>query len=256
VAQRLGLTVQAASHTFRGLARRGLAEVREGRYRATVPGVAWLHHTFGDVSEDLQGRLDRMHVVRSTRAVAAVGLDRGAEVSLGLEDGLLTARPGRDGPSRGRVAMAARRGELVEIVELQGIVPLPRGSVRVLTIPSPSGTSPETVRALRAALARSPEGLLAAQGLEAFHLLRRATERPILRFAVPSSCLEASRVGVPSTVVVLANELPRFLAPFEGPDPPPVTVTRVTPARRGGRLAPGVRDGVPPGDGAGSAHRE
>jgi predicted transcriptional regulator len=257
VADQLGLTVQAASHTFRGLARRGLAEVRDGRYRATVAGVAWLHGTLGDVSEDLRGRLDRMHVVRSTRAVAAVALEAGGPVSLALEDGILTARPGRDGASRGRTAGSARRGGLVEIVDLEGIVPLSRGSVRVLTVPLSGISTPEMVEALRVALAKVSEGLLAAQGLEAFHVLQKATDRPILRFAVPSACQEASRVGVPSTVVVLATELPRFLAPFDGPDPPPITVTRVQGPRRTGRSGPGkdASSGAARGDGAADPHR-
>src|SRR6202521_4974607 len=94
VADRLGLTVQAASHTFRGLVRKGLAEVRSGRYRPTVTGIAWLHGTLGEVSEDLHGRLAQLHVVRSTRAVAGTVIPAGSEVSLGLEDGILTARPG------------------------------------------------------------------------------------------------------------------------------------------------------------------
>ncbi|HTT26328.1 MAG TPA: hypothetical protein VMH90_05135, partial [Thermoplasmata archaeon] len=229
-------------------ARRGLAEVRDGRYRATVAGVAWLHGTLGDVSVDLQGRLDRLHVVRATRAVAAAPLAAGEEVTLDLADGLLMARPGREGASRGRTVAAARRGALVEIVDLRGIVPLSRGSVRVLTVPPSAVALPGTVAALGRALGRSTGGLLAAQGLEAFHLLRRATSRPILRFAIPSACLEASRVGVPSTVVVLAPELPRFLAPFDGPDPPPITVTRLAVPRGASPARP-----PPPGSPAAAA---
>ena len=231
VADRLGLTVQAASHTFRGLVRRGLAEVRDGRYRATVEGVAWLHGALGEVAVDLEGRLDRMHVIRTTRALASASLEAGVGVSLELVDGVLTARPGLDGASRGRTARRAGPGELVEVVGLEGIVPLTRGEVRVLTVPEASVGDRRTVPALRKRLGRAPVGLLAAPGLEAFHLLRRATERPIARFGVAAACAEASRVGVPSTVVVLEPELARFLGPFEGADPPPITVERIRPAR-------------------------
>jgi len=231
VAERLELTVQAASHTFRGLVRRGLAEVRDGRYRATVSGVAWLHEALGGLSDDLRGRLDRLHVIRSTRAVASRTIEVGEAVVLEVVDGLLRARPGADGASRGRAASAARSGDLVEIVELEGIVPLSRGTVRVITLPEGAVTRPGTVAALRREVGRRPLGLLAAPGLEGYHLLARATGRPILRFGVANACSEASRVGVPSTVVVLDRELPRFLAPFEGADPPPVEVARLRAGR-------------------------
>lgn len=241
VAERLGLTVQAASHTFRGLARRGLAEVRDGRYRATVRGVDWLHRTLGDVTADLQGRLDRMHVIRSTRALAEVALDAGVGVSLRVVDGLLHARPGLDGASRGRTAGRAAAGELVEVVALEGIVPLARGPVRVLTVPGDALARPGTVGRLRARIGAGTDGLLAAPGLEGYHLLRQATGRPILRFGVAAACLEASRVGVASTVVVLEGELARFLGPFEGPDPPPLSVEPLFGAvRRGPHRARGA----------------
>jgi len=234
VAERLGLTVQAASHTFRGLARRGLAEVRDGRYRATVRGVAWLHATLGEVHDDLRQRLDRLHVIRSTRALAETSLEAGVGVSLRVVDGLLSARPGLDGESRGRTAAAARAGELVEVVALEGILALPRGTVRILTVPTRLLGEAGTPRRLRSRLPPGSPGLLAAPGLESFHLLRRATDRPVLRFGVPAACREASRVGVPSTVVVLEEELPRFVAAFEGPDPPPLVVEAIgnAPPRR------------------------
>src|SRR5579862_5778797 len=82
IAEELGLTVQAASHSFRQLAARGLAEVREGRYRATVAGVAWLQAALGLLREDVAGRLARLDIVRSTRAIAAARIAAGAVVSL------------------------------------------------------------------------------------------------------------------------------------------------------------------------------
>ena len=84
IADRLGLSVQAASHTFRGLARRGLAELKEGRYRPTVAGVDWLHSALGTVRDDLSERLDRLPIVRTTRAIAASNLAAGSKVGLSI----------------------------------------------------------------------------------------------------------------------------------------------------------------------------
>jgi predicted transcriptional regulator len=242
VAESLGLTVQAASHTFRGLTRRGLAEVRDGRYRATVKGVAWLHATLGNVADDLRGRLGRLHVIRTTRAIAGADLAADALVSLELVDGLLTATPGGAGASRGITRGVARQGELIAVGGLEGIVPLARATVRVLTVADVAVNRPETITSIRKVVGEDPVALLAAPGLEGYHLLRRATERAIVRFAVAEACAEASRVGVPSLVVVLETELPRFLAPLAGADPPPFSVERLpVPGRRRagrGRRAP------------------
>jgi predicted transcriptional regulator len=227
IAEHLGLTVQAASHTYRSLARRGLVEHRDGRYRPTVRGTAFLQSSLGQLGEEVRTRLGRLDVVRSCRAVALGPLAVGDPVSLELVDGLLSARPGASGPSRGEVVRGGRRGDLVEIGRLEGIVPLTPGAVHIRTLSPDDLTDPRLPRRLRSMLGRVREGWVGAQGLEAYQVLRSATDRPIVRFAVGAAAREASQLGVPSTLLVLEGELPRLLAEFGGTQPPPLDVTRL-----------------------------
>jgi predicted transcriptional regulator len=233
IAERLGLTVQAASHSFRSLARRGLVEFRDGRYRPTVRGVAALHEMLGRLGEEVRTRIDRLHVIRSCRAIALAPVAAGDSVTLELVNGLLSARPGTVGPSRGRVARGGRKGSLVEVVGLEGIVPLTPAPVHVRTLSEDDLRDERLPTRVRAALDAEPDGVLGAHGLEAYHALRSAIKRPVGRFAVAAEARAASRLGVPSTVVVLEGELPRFLAEFGGPNPPPLDVTPLL--RRRGR---------------------
>jgi predicted transcriptional regulator len=222
-AERLGLTVQAASHTYRSLARRGLVELSGGRYRSTVVGVDWLHSALGSVRDDLAERLDRLHIVRTTRAVAADPIQKGEKVRLELRSGTLTALAGTGRGSRGRAHSTAARGDLVEVGELEGIVPLPHGTVRVIPLPANRVHDPALVGETRSAVIRAPEGLLLAFGLEAGHILGRAVpRRPIVRFGVAAALVEATRLGVDCVLVVVDRDLPRVLEQVEGPDVPPV----------------------------------
>jgi predicted transcriptional regulator len=224
IAERLGLTVQAVSHSYRQLRRRGLVTVRDGRYRPTVEGVAWLHETLRRLADDLRERIERVHVIRSTRALALGHLEEGEVVSLELHHGLLSARPGGSGPSRGRVRTGGRKGSLVEVSELEGIVPLTPAPIRVRTLALADLGDPRLASRVRANLPTDPLALVAAEGLEAYHALSRVGARPVLRFAVGSACLEASRLGVPSYILVLESELPYLLAQFAGASPPPLEV--------------------------------
>jgi predicted transcriptional regulator len=231
VADRLGLTVQAVSHSFRQLRGRGLVEVRSGRYRPTVEGVAWLHESLGRLGDDVRARVERLHVIRSCRAVALADLARGDVVSLELRDGRLSAQPGGAGASRGTVATAGRTGTLVEVTDLEGIVPLSPAPVTVRTLSEQDLYDPALARRLARVLPPEP-GLLAAEGLEALHSLERATDRPVLRFAVATASIEASQVGVPSTVVVLDRDLPHLLSAFSVSNPPPLDVRPLPPLGR------------------------
>ncbi|MFZ1022677.1 MAG: hypothetical protein WAN87_00900 [Thermoplasmata archaeon] len=233
IAHRLGLTVQAVSHIYGQLTRRGYVEYRNGRYRPTVRGVAWLHEALGGLGEDVRERLNRLQVVRSCRAIALADLAEGDPVSIELKDGLLSAAAGSGGASRGRVAKGGRRGSLVTISGLEGIVPLLPATVSVRTLSESDLQDPAFAERLRTELDRKRPGLLGAQGLEAYHALRSATDRSIQRFAVAASSREASQIGVPSTVFVIESELPRLLASFAETNPPPLEVLPLPrPARR------------------------
>ncbi len=225
IAESLGLTVQAVSHSYRQLRRRGLVTVRDGRYRPTVEGVAWLHETLRRLADDVRERTERVHVIRSTRAVALEDLAAGAEVSLELQNGILSARPGGGGPSRGNVPRGGRKGSLVEVVDLEGIVPLAPAPIRIHTLSPTDLADPRLGERVRATLPADPSALVAAEGLEAFHALSRAGRRQVLRFAAGSACLEAARLGVPSYLLVLESDLPHLLSQFAGPAPPPLEVT-------------------------------
>lgn len=242
LARELGLTVQAASHVFRQLARRGLAEIRDGAYRPTVRGVAWLHGSLGALREELEHRLQRLHVVRSTRAVAQERIEKGSPVHLEMRDGLLVAFAGASGASRGKAGDPAVRGELVRVEELEGVLPIRPGQIRVLVIPETGPGSSALLRPLRDALRAAPEALLGAMGVEAVHLLRLAGAQAFVRFGVSPAAIEASRVGVDSLVVLPEEELPRFLEGVRGNEIPLLTV-----ARLGARPQPRARRPRPSG---------
>jgi predicted transcriptional regulator len=224
IADRLGVTVQAASHTYRELNRRGLAERRAGQYVPSMEGVAWLHRTLQSLSDDVFSRQHRLPIVRSCRAIAGATIRAGEPVTLELIGGALTALPGRGSGSRGRARSGGPRGALLEIEELEGILKIEPAEVRVLTIRWPGSDGSAVVRAIARDLSTHPPGLLGASGLEAYELTRRAVDRPIVRFAVGASAAEAARVGVPSTVVVLEEELSRLLDELPGRDRPKVSV--------------------------------
>ena len=231
IAETLGLTIQAVSHVFRTLRDRGLVQNRDGRYRLTLEGVARLHEALTSLGEDIRSRLGRLHVIRSTRAIAAGPLSVGDPVALEIRDGLLTARHAAGGASRGRVARGGLAGSLVEVSELEGIVPITPAPVRVTTIPESevhaAGLSSRLTRELK-----GRPGPVAVVGLEAYLAVRAAIPLPPIRFAPTAVCREASRIGVPSTLVVLDRDLPRVLGELAGPEPPPVEVLPLAGGRR------------------------
>lgn len=219
IARSLGVSVQAASLLFRELSRRGLATSVEGTYRPTVKGIAHLHASLTVLREELEGHLGRLQVVRRTRALASGPIHEGEPVALTLEAGLLRARAGERGASRGRAMGSAKDGELVEVEGLEGIVPLQSSTVRCLVLPAHARITPGLSQRVARELRRFEQGLVAGEGLEAVHLLSRSSGGPVVRFGVAAAAREAAQMGVPVLVIVSEERLPAFLQRFSEPSP-------------------------------------
>ncbi len=232
IAERLGVTVQTISLLHRKFRKEGKVSVSGGRYRVTPAGVAELHEMISEIRVDLDARMAELQLLRECRAIAAAPIRRGDRVVLFMEGGDLFARPGRDGPSRGVAGLGARRGGLVEVQQLEGVLPLPPARVLCLVLPTRDvGSSARRVTRLRRALNSADGGLLAAEGLEAVHALRRATSRPFVRFGVAAAARDAALLGVPATVVVSDSHMRVLLQRLADPLPPvPVEVRTIGPA--------------------------
>jgi putative transcriptional regulator len=211
MADALGVSVQAASFLYRELSRRGLVHSVDGAYRPTVAGIAFLHASLNEIRDDLEERLAHLNIIRRCKAEAATNIHGGEIVTLMMEEGMLKARPGKMGESIGRASHEARSGELVEVVDLEGIVPLTPAKILCVVFPLSSLDSSSLSGRLATILEKEPFGLLAAEGLEAYHLLRHATREPITRFGVAAAAREASQVGVPVIIVASGNVLPVLL---------------------------------------------
>jgi putative transcriptional regulator len=205
IADAVGVTSQAVSEYIRGLVEDGLVE-KEGRsrYRVTKEGVDWLFQASADldrfvehVSEDVLGN------VQEDAAIATERIEEGETVTLGLEDGLLRATPGEEGPATGVATMDADRGDDVGVTGFEGVIDLEPGVVTVRQIPPvrSGGSRDVDVEALREACAGAE--LVVADGVEAVVSLRKADVEPDDTFAPGAVAADAANRGL--HVVVITN---------------------------------------------------
>ncbi len=220
IADRLGVSVQTISLLQRRFRREGKVALIGGRYHTTPAGVAALHAEVTSIRSDLDTRIAELQLVRECRAIAAEPVRVGTPVVLYMRDGDLYAREGSGGASRGVAQGNARPGELVEVRQLEGVLPLPPAKVLCLVVPTRSLASlSPVVPQLRRALAHTDDHLLGAEGPEAVHAMRRSTSRSFVRFGVAAAAREAALLGVPAAVVVSDSYLTSFLQRLGEPGP-------------------------------------
>jgi putative transcriptional regulator len=206
IAEAVGVTSQAVSEYIRELVEEGLVEKEaRSRYRVTKQGVDWLFQQASDVrrfadhvTEDVLGSM------QEDAAFATDDVATGEAVSLSIEDGLLHATPGEEGPATGVATTDADAGSIVGVTGFAGIIDLDPGDVTVFQIaPIRSGTPTGSDRLTDAA---ADADLVAAAGVEAVAALKESGVDPETTFAAGAVAADAAGRGL-DVVVVATTDL-------------------------------------------------
>jgi putative transcriptional regulator len=206
IADAVGVTSQAVSEYIRELVDEGLVEKEaRSRYRVTKQGVDWLFQQASDVrrfadhvTEDVLGSM------QEDAAFATDAIETGGTVSLSIEDGLLHATPGEEGPATGVATTDAEAGEVVGVTGFAGIIDLDPGDVTVFQIAPIRSGRPEGSDSL--AEAAKAADLVAAAGVEAVAALRESGVDPETTFAAGAVAADAAGRGL-DVVVVATTDL-------------------------------------------------
>ncbi|WP_323171272.1 MarR family transcriptional regulator [Natrialba sp. PRR66] len=211
IAEEVGVTSQAVSEYIRELVDDGLVE-KEGRsrYRVTREGVDWLFHAADNVrrfADHVTG--DVLAAMSEDAYIATDDIEEDDTVSLSLEDGLLHATPGGDGPATGIATTDAEAGTDVGVTSFEGVMELEPGSVTVLQVPSVRTGGSRAIDAATVTDACDDAELVVATGVEAVVACRRATVEPAVTFAVGEVAADAAEHGLDVTAIATTDAVGR-----------------------------------------------
>lgn len=199
LAEKLDLTVAGVSEYVKAMEGEGLVQHIGGEYRATKKGIEFLQDRFRTLRAFVESSAREMAIIDETAALAGEDLREGDRVGLFMETGTLVARR-RASPSHGTAAIAAKRGEVVRVRGLEGIVDLRPGKVAIARLAGPK-VSLESGRRLLHRLRPDVVAVLDLRG-KAF-AAKLAVDHPI-EFAVVPAAVEAAQRGL--TVLLFCPE--------------------------------------------------
>ena len=226
---RLNVTVQAVSVGLKRLVKEGLVENRDGAWRPTPRGTDTLHRTMRDLRRFVDDAIGNLRLIDETFAQADARIRLGQEVGLYMRQGRLCAAPDVYATSNGRARESARKGGLVRVGGLRGIVALKPASLTFVAHPE----SLSTVQRRRAASVlrrHNGVGRLGAHDLPSAVLLEGLGRSVDFEFAPLQAAMDAALRGVPVQYWVPVRSLPDCLAAVaqtNGTVPQPLTVRSV-----------------------------
>jgi putative transcriptional regulator len=206
IADAVGVTSQAVSEYIRELVDNGFVEKEaRSRYRVTKRGVDWLFRQASDVrrfadhvTEDVLGSM------QEDAAFATADIEAGETVSLSIQEGLLHAAPGDDGPATGIATTDADAGAVVGVTGFAGVIDLEPGTVTVFQVSPIRSAEPGESTALASAAAAAD--VVVAAGVEAVAVLEASGFDPDVTFAAGEVAADAAGRGL-DVVVVATTDL-------------------------------------------------
>jgi putative transcriptional regulator len=206
IADAVGVTSQAVSEYIRELVDNGFVEKEaRSRYRVTKRGVDWLFRQASDVrrfadhvTEDVLGSM------QEDAAFATADIEAGETVSLSIQEGLLHAAPGDDGPATGIATTDADAGAVVGVTGFAGVIDLEPGTVTVFQVSPIRSAEPGESTALASAAAAAD--VVVAAGVEAVAVLEASGLDPDVTFAAGEVAADAAGRGL-DVVVVATTDL-------------------------------------------------
>lgn len=206
IAGAVGVTSQAVSEYIRELVDNGFVEKEaRSRYRVTKRGVDWLFRQASDVrrfadhvTEDVLGSM------QEDAAFATADIEAGETVSLSIQEGLLHAAPGDEGPATGIATTDAEGGAVVGVTGFAGVIDLDPGTVTVFQVSPIRSAEPGESTALADAAAAAD--VVVTAGVEAVAVLQASGLDPDVTFAAGEVAADAAGRGL-DVVVVATTDL-------------------------------------------------
>jgi putative transcriptional regulator len=222
IARKLELTNQAISEYFQELKREGLVkEYGRSKYRVTREGVDWILRAYRHLSFYLERVGRAVTGITTCAAIAGANIREGQELSLVMRNGLLYAVPATGEGARAIATCSASRGEDVGVTGIEGIIPLEKGTVRLLQVPTiEEGGSRAVDKDFLEREIGGTKKLLGSIGLEALACLRKSGRKPDYLYGVLEAAVEAANSGLDFVIILTRDYLPNVLARLEEEDIP------------------------------------
>jgi putative transcriptional regulator len=217
IADAIGVTPQAVSEHIKGLSNRGhVSKLGRGRYEITPRGVDWLiiqneklRELTNYVAEEVLTQVD----IEAT--IAGGEIQAGEIVTLSMVGGFLHANVGSEnGKTTSAKAIGnAKKGEVVGVIDFEGILDYEIGSVCIISIPSISLENKPT-RLMAGVKDERDYDLVAISGVEALVAARVAGYSVDIYFGTPMAITEAAMRGLDVLLIVtdsaILNHIDRF----------------------------------------------
>jgi putative transcriptional regulator len=201
LAHKLDITAQGVSEYLKLMVQENLIAKINGDYRLTQQGVEFLHKHMSELKSFVDTSIKDLNIINACTATAGEDLNSGDKVNLIMHNGELVAKKMKKKDktkSQGVILYAARSGEEVAIVELEGIIEFMYGTIIIIELPSIliGGSRALDLKKVKKVLNSIKYDKLVVSDVIGKNLFNKLRIKPDIEFSAVPAAIEAALKGL------------------------------------------------------------
>lgn len=212
IARQLQVTPQAISEYIEELISEGMVSSQgRSKYTVTQEGLDWVLRHFRELESYSTFVRKTVSNITISAAIAADNLAAGQKVGLEMREGMLYATVDEQAEAHGIAISNVLKDEDIGVTTIEGIIPIRKGSVKILRIPGIREGGSRAVDLLKLKKEVAGASLIGAIGPEPLIALRRTGITPHYLFGVKEATVEAAHKGLSFTVACVSDDVPELI---------------------------------------------
>ncbi|MDP8011667.1 MAG: DNA-binding protein [Thermoplasmata archaeon] len=206
IAKVVNITIQGVSEYIKILRKEGLIDKD---MRITPKGTAFVIDKIEELRSYVSNIIGQVKIIKTTEAVAGEDIKKDDRVGLFIENGYLVAKR-KKSPSQGISINDAFKGEDVGVRDLDGIIDLKLGTIKVCRLPSISDGGSRAVDINKVKSLISENEKIGVFGAVAYVTLKKLNINIDFEFGAVKASQEAAHRGI-SSIIFVSSDLFKYV---------------------------------------------
>jgi predicted transcriptional regulator len=176
----------------------------------TVKGIDYIEKHIENLRTFISETMDNINSLKISEVIAGSEIKEGDEVGLFMKNGILLAYSGKKSSSTAKSVCNAKKGEVLGITDINGIIDIKYGAIKVMILPSVIDKKEINIKKIEAEMNKITYDKIGVIGLMAYAFLKRHGLEIDFEYSAMDCATEAAKRGL-NTLIFTSKDMIKYV---------------------------------------------
>ena len=207
IAKEMDISKQAVSNHIKDLKEKRLIDEKTS---ITINGIEYIEKQIENFRTFISETMDNINLLKISEVIAGNEIKEGQEVGLFMKNGILLAYSGKKSSSTAKSTSNAEKGDVVGITNINGIIDIKYGTIKVLVLPSVMDKQKINPKKIEYKINTIHYDKIGVIGLMAYAFLKKQGLKIDFEYSAINCAMEASKRGL-NTLIFTSRNMNKYV---------------------------------------------